>query len=111
MLCSIYPSRCHFEIETNAGSLLLPAGQFDRAVKPLHYSFDQGQAHTQSTLFGGEKRLEDHLLLLFGHPLAGVGQDHAQVAGYRGIDLDRQHALLGHGFQCVSKQAIEYLRQ
>ncbi|MCY1411534.1 hypothetical protein D9M71_269220 [compost metagenome] len=62
-------------------------------------------------MLGGKKRLEDHLLLLFGHALAGVGQCHSHVAGHRGIDLDRQHATLGHGFQCISKQAIEYLRE
>ena len=73
MLRSIFPSRCHFKIETDAGSLLLLAGQLDRAFETLHYSFDQGQAYAQPALFGGEKRLEDHLLLLFAiHAFAGV---------------------------------------
>ncbi|MNR28010.1 hypothetical protein D3C85_1453120 [compost metagenome] len=62
-------------------------------------------------MFGSEKRLEDHLLLLLGHAFAGVVEDHAYLPRRRCFNLDTQHPALGHGLQGIGKQAIENLRE
>ncbi|MCY1404869.1 hypothetical protein D9M71_200920 [compost metagenome] len=64
-------------------------------------------------MFGGEERLENHLLLLASHTLARIDQQQTQVAGRRRFrfDLDFQYATAGHRFQRIGKQTIEYLRQ
>ncbi|MCY1244067.1 hypothetical protein D3C75_1169490 [compost metagenome] len=68
------PSRCNIENQAYAGSFLFATGQADRAAETLHYSFDQHQTDAQAALFGGEKRFENHSLLLLAHAFASITQ-------------------------------------
>ncbi|MNN55226.1 hypothetical protein D3C81_1700880 [compost metagenome] len=72
---------------------------------------NQGQAYAEAALLGREERLEHHPLLLLGHALASVAEQHDRTLAILHAYLGAQHATRRHGFNGIGKQAVENLRE
>ena len=62
--------------------------QFYRAASAGDAGLAKKQAQAETFALGGKKRFEDHLFLLLGHALAGVGQGHLQAPVFELRDVE-----------------------